>query len=83
MLLIREKKPRILGKNGKNSIKKALKFCTINSFGKKEYKNESLPVFQGFRCKNPGVTSSVSQRGLQGLTYSTRDRFTGPVTDFK
>ena len=57
-------------------------FFIINSRGKKD-KNESLPIFQGFECKNLAVTWSVSQRGKQGLTYSPIDHFTGPVTEVK
>ena len=57
-------------------------FFIINSWGKKDEK-ESLPIFQGFECKNLAVTPSVSQRCKQGLTYSPIDHFTGPVTEVK
>ena len=39
--------------------------------------------FQGFKCKNPAITSSVSQLGKQGLAFSLRDHLTSPVIAVK
>ena len=55
----------------------------INSCGKEEYKNKSLPVFPRFECKNIAITSSISQRGKQGLAWLPSNDFTSAVTVIK